>query len=80
MKRRGERRLAALEARYGLPVNRLLIPCIIREKACSGPPNPCSCDDSSPDNRAKVVDLQAWRHRRTSLAGRRPWSHMIGVS
>jgi len=63
-----ERRLAALEAHYGLPVNRLLIPCIIRSDACSQPPNPCSFDDASPDNRAKIVNLQEWRacsaHRR----------------
>jgi hypothetical protein len=62
MKRRTvERRLAALEARYGLPVNRLLIPCIIRQNACFRPSNPCSFDDASPDNRAKIVDLQEWR-------------------
>ena len=63
MKRSWERRLAALEARLGgdLPVNRLLIPCIIRQDACSTRPNPCSFDDASPDNRARAVDLQAWR-------------------
>jgi hypothetical protein len=58
-----ERRIAALEAREreAFPVNRLLIPCIIRETACSSPPNPCSFGDGAPDNRAKVVDLQGWR-------------------
>jgi hypothetical protein len=63
MKRSWERRLAALEARYGdgLSVNRLLIPCIIRQDACSTRPNPCSFDDASPDNPARVVDLQEWR-------------------
>ena len=82
MKRSWLRRLVALgaRAREALLVNRLLIPCIIRQNACSEPTNPCSLDDASPDNPARVVDLQAWRHRRTSLAGRRPWSHMIGVS
>ena len=82
MKRSWERRLAALEARLGgdLPVDRLLVPCIIRPDACSARPNPCFFDDVSPDNQARVVDLQEWRHARTSLAGRRPRSHMIGVS
>jgi hypothetical protein len=63
MKRSMLRRLAALEARYGIdaPVDRLLTPCIIRPDACSGPPHPCSFDDASPDNRAKIVDLQEWR-------------------
>ena len=63
MKRSWERRLAALEARHGdgFPVNRLLIPCIIRRNACSARPNPCSFDDVSPDNRARAVDLQEWR-------------------
>jgi len=63
MKRSLECRLAALEARArdALPVNGLLIPCIIRQDACSQPPNLCSFDDVSPDNRARVVDLQEWR-------------------
>jgi hypothetical protein len=63
MKRSWECRLAAVEtrARDALPVNRLLIPCIIRQDACSQPPNLCSFDDVSPDNRARVVDLQEWR-------------------
>jgi hypothetical protein len=73
MKRSWERRLAALDARHGggLSVNRLLIPCIIRLDACSEPPNPCFFDDASPDNRARVADLQAWRAcsaRRCGLA------------
>jgi hypothetical protein len=57
------RRLEALEASYGvgLPVDCLLSPCTIRPDACSEPPKPCSLDDVSPDNRARVVDLQAWR-------------------
>jgi hypothetical protein len=57
-----ERRFAAFDARHGvgLPVNRLLIPCIIRPDACSEP-NACSFADASPDHRAKVVDLQGWR-------------------
>jgi hypothetical protein len=63
MKRSWERRLAALEARAreAFPVNRLLIPCIIRQNPCSARPNPCSFDDASPDNPARVVDLQARR-------------------
>jgi hypothetical protein len=63
MKRSGERRLAVLEARAreAFPVNRLLIPCIIRQNACSARPNPCSFDDAPPDNRVRVVDLQASR-------------------
>jgi len=63
MRRSWERRLAALEARArdALPVNRLLIPCIIRPDACSARPNPCSFDDVAPENRARVVDLQEWR-------------------
>ena len=63
MKRSWERRLAARKARArdAVPVNRLLIPCIIRQDACSTRPNPCSFDDASPDNAARVVDLQAWR-------------------
>jgi hypothetical protein len=61
MKRSWMRRLAALEARARdtFPVNRLLIPCIIRPDACSSHPNPCSFDDVSPDNRARAADLQA---------------------
>jgi hypothetical protein len=52
MKRAWKRRLAAPKARArdAFPVNRLLIPCIIRPDACSRPPNPCSFDDVSPDN------------------------------
>jgi hypothetical protein len=63
MRRSWERRLAALEARArdALPVNRLLIPCIIRQDACSARPNPCFSDDASPDDWARVVDLQGWR-------------------
>jgi hypothetical protein len=73
MKRSWERRLAALRARAreAFPVNRLLIPCIIRPDACSSRPNPCSFGDASPDNPACVVDLQAWRAcsaRRCGLA------------
>jgi hypothetical protein len=61
MKRSWERRLVALEARArdAVPVNHLLIPCIIRPDACSARPNPCSFDDVSPDNPARVADLQA---------------------
>ena len=63
MRRSWERRLAALEARArdGLPVNRLLTPCIIRQDACSKSPNACSFDDVAPDNRPRVVDLQGCR-------------------
>jgi hypothetical protein len=63
MKRSVERRLAALEARYDgeLPVDRLLIPCIIRPDACSRAANPCSFADASPDDRARGVDLQGCR-------------------
>jgi hypothetical protein len=73
MKRTWERRLAALEARAheAFPVNRLLIPCIIRQNACSARPDPCSFDDASPDNRARVADLQERRAcsaRRCGLA------------
>ena len=62
-KRSWERRRAAPEARSedGLSVNRLLIPCIIRPDACSEPPNSCSFDDVSPDNPARVADLQERR-------------------
>jgi hypothetical protein len=57
------RRIAALEARYGIdaPVDRLLTTCSFRPDACTEPPNSCSFDDGSPANRAKVVDLQGWR-------------------
>ena len=63
MNRSVERRLVALEAIYGIdpPVDSLLTPCIIRSDACSEPATPCSFGDASPDNRAKVVDLQEWR-------------------
>jgi hypothetical protein len=63
MKGSWEREVAALEACAwdALPVNHLLIPCIIRQDSCSEPTNPCSFDDASPDNRARLVDLQAWR-------------------
>jgi hypothetical protein len=63
MKRSVERRIAALEARRGIDptVDRLLTPCIIRQDACSQPPDACSFDDASSDNRVNVVDLQGWR-------------------
>jgi hypothetical protein len=69
MNRSWLRRIAALEAIYGCdaPVDPLLTPCSIRPDACSKPANPCSFDDVSPDNRARVVDLQGWRHARLRL-------------
>jgi hypothetical protein len=51
-------RIAALEARAGItPEEYVLTPCMIRQDACSSPPNACSCGDASADDRANVVDL-----------------------
>jgi hypothetical protein len=63
MRRSWIRRLEALEARYGLsgPVD----PLSAGEDACSSPPTAGSFDGASPEDRARVVDLEE-RHFRSA--------------
>jgi len=54
-------RVAALERVRNRPEEYVLTRCMIRQDACSSPPNVCSCGDCFADDRANVVDL----HRRS---------------
>ena len=61
MRRSWIRRLEALEARYGLsgPVD----PLSVGEDTCSSPPTAGSFDGASPEDRARVVDLEEGHFR-----------------